>query len=111
MVRGADAPRSVALELPETVVADPEMVGDLVKKRVLDPAGELGCRSAVSDDRTAEQRDLAGNRSVVDAPARPRDALVEAIQAAGAGAGELGRRRLVLDDDRDRPEAVTERVG
>ena len=54
--------------------------------------------------RAAEERDLAGQRDVVDAEPGPWHALVEPEQPARADRHELLRGRLVLDDDRDRAE-------
>ena len=51
---------------------------------------------------------LLGNGAGIGAERGPRDALVQAKQAAGPDRRELLRRRLVLDDDGDRPEPFGE---
>ena len=58
----------------------------------------------------AEECDLARQRDVVDPEAGARHALIQTEQAARADGGELLRRGLVLDDDRDRPQALGERI-
>ena len=100
----------VTLELAQPVVVDPEVVGDLVKERLLDRLREMGRRPARPDERSLEERDLARRGRVVGAPARPRHALVQPVQPVGPDARELGGRRLVLDNDRDRAELIAERV-
>ena len=54
---------------------------------------------------------LLGDGRAVGRQVRPRHALVEPVQAVRSDRGELLRRRLVLDDDRDAPEPVAERRG
>ncbi len=85
---------SVAVDLDQPLVADPEMVGDLVQH---DPPDLLVQQRRVVTvcalERAAVDRDLVGKRcAVVVAPARQRDALVEPEQA-------LPRRRFVLDHE------------
>ena len=58
-----------------------------------------------------EDRDLVRDDRRVRAVHRSWDALVEAIQAARPDRGQLVRRRLVLDDDRDVAETLAERRG
>ena len=88
--------RSVAVDLDQPLVADAEVVGDLVQHDVPDlPGQQLGIVPVEALERAAVDRDLVRERArVVDAPARERDALVEAEQ-------RLPRRRLVFDGDLD----------
>jgi multiple sugar transport system ATP-binding protein len=94
--RTRDPTGLVAVDLDEPLVADPEVVRDLVQH----DAPHLGAEQVVAPavealERAAEDRDLVRQRAgVVGAAARQRDALVEAEQRAPS-------RRLVVDHDLD----------
>ena len=103
--------RSAALELVDPLVGDPELVGDLVVDGVGDGRRESFRRPVRPDQRRPEDRDLARDRGAVGGPARPRHALVEAVQAARTDATPAVRGRLLLDDDRDAAELVAEGAG
>ena len=76
-------PGPLPLELVEPRVGDPEMVGDLVIDGVGHGGHEALLRPVRADERAPEDRDLAGDRCALCGPARPRDALVEPVQAVG----------------------------
>jgi len=88
--------RSVAVDLDQSFVADPEVVRELVQD---DPAylapQPFGIEAAETQERPAVDRDLVRqHRAVLAAAPRERDALIEAEQRPARG-------RLVLDDDLD----------
>ena len=87
---------SVAVELDETLVADAEVVRDLMHDDVADGRDErLGISRETAFERAAEDRDLVRRHGGIPArAARQRHALVEAEER------EAGR-RLVVDDDGD----------
>src|SRR6266566_1303729 len=87
---------SVAIDLDQALVADPEVVGDLVQHDAPHlPAKHLLVLSVEALQRAAVDRDLVRERAGVEAAApRQRDALVEAEQ-------RLAARRFGLDDDLD----------
>src|SRR5713226_2963490 len=87
---------SVAVDLDQTLVADAEVVRDLVQHDMPDlPAEQLSVVSVETFERAAVDRDLVRERAaVVAAPAGKRHTLVEAEQ-------RLPRRRLVFDHDLD----------
>src|SRR5437867_13257648 len=86
----------VAIELDEALVADAEVVRDLVQHHAPDlTAQALAVVAVVPLERAAVDRDLVRRDSRVAArPAGEGNALVEAEQ-------RLPVRRLVLDDDLD----------
>src|SRR6201987_3322780 len=85
---------SVTIELDQPLVADPEVMRDLVEHDVSDLAAQtIGVAGSESRDRPAEDADLVGKHSAVRAaPSRQRYTVVQAEQRPPAG-------RLVLDDD------------
>ena len=78
---------SVAIELDQPLVADPEVMRDLVEHDVPDLAAEtIGVAGSESRDRPAEDADLVGKHSAVRAaPSRQRYAAVQAEQRLPAG--------------------------
>ncbi len=56
------------LDLPQAVVADPEMMGDLVEHGVLDGTRKDRAGRVRPDVRTAEDGDLARDRRVRGTP-------------------------------------------
>src|SRR5205085_6577315 len=92
---------SVPIHRPEPLVADPEVVGDLVQddaSDLLDEALRIG--AIVALQRAAVDGDLVREHGSVRAAApRQRDALVETEK-------RLAGRRLVLDDDRHAPHVI-----
>ena len=87
---------SVTIELDQPLVADPEVMRDLVEHDVSDLAAQtIGVAGSESRDRPAEDADLVGKHSAVRAaPSRQRCAAVQAKQRLPVG-------RLVLDEDLD----------
>src|SRR5271156_3785664 len=85
---------SVAIELDQPLVTDPEVMRDLVEHDVSDLAAQtIGVAGSESRDRPAEDADLVRKHSAVRAgPSRQRYTAVQAEQRPPAG-------RLVLDDD------------
>src|SRR5947207_7314164 len=88
--------RSVTVDLDQTLVADPEVVRNLVQHDPPHlPAQRLRVLTKMALERAAIDRDLVREHAAVEAPApRQRDALVEPEQ-------RLAARRLFLDDDLD----------
>jgi len=94
--RGTAAQRSVAVELNQSLVADPEVMRDLVEHDMSDLAAQtIGVAGSEPRDWPAEDADLVGKDPAVRAaPSRQRYAVVQAEQRPPGG-------RLVLDDDLD----------
>src|SRR5206468_11035987 len=86
----------VPVDLDEPLVADAEMMRDLVEHDASDlPAQQLGIVAVESPERAAVDRDLVRERTAVaGAPSGQGHALIEAEQ-------RLTLRRFVLDDDLD----------
>ena len=86
----------VAVDLDEPLVADAEVVCDLVQNNVPDlPTEQFGVMSEEAFERTTVDRDLVRERpAVVAAPLRERHAPVEPEQS-------LSWRRLVFNQDLD----------
>src|SRR5580765_8568547 len=99
---------SATVELSEPVVVDPEMVGDLVEERLADRQPQSLRVPIGARQRAAEQRDLARERGCVGTPAGAWNALIEPEEPASAHGRQLIGRRLLLDDDRHRPELLGE---
>src|ERR1700726_3353535 len=97
---------SVAIELDQPLVADPEVMGDLVEHDVSDLAAQtIGVAGSKSRDRPAEDADLVGKHSAVRAaPSRQRYTAVQAEQRPPIG-------RFVLDEDRNVAHRRTEIGG
>jgi hypothetical protein len=85
---------SVAIELDQPLVTDPEVMRDLVEHNVSDLLAQtIGVAGSESRYRPAEDADLVGKHSAVRAaPSRQRYTAVQAEQRPPVG-------RLVLDDD------------
>src|ERR1700722_6592866 len=85
---------SVAIELDQPLVTDPEVMRDLVDRDVSDLAAQtIGVAGSESRDRPAEDADLVGKHTAVRAaPSRQRYTAVQAEQRPPVW-------RLVLDDD------------
>src|SRR5262249_28507896 len=98
--------RSVTIDVDQALIADPEVVRDLVPHRSSDSGGQAhGIGSVEAYERAAVDRDPVRQRAcVVSSPACERDTLVKAEQAFAGG-------RLVLDDDRNVGHPRTEIVG
>src|ERR1700731_2265024 len=94
---------SVAIELDQPLVTDPEVMRDLVQHDVSDLAAQtIGVAGSESRGRPAEDADLVGKHSAVRAaPSRQRYAAVQAEQRLPVGG-------LVLDDDLDVAHRRTE---
>jgi hypothetical protein len=94
---------SVAIELNQPLVADPEVMRDLVEHDVSDLAAyAIGVAGSESRDWPAEDADLVGKHPAVRAaPSRQRYAAIQPEQRSTS-------RRLVLDDDLDVAHRRTE---
>jgi hypothetical protein len=103
---------SVDPQLVEAVVVDPEVVRQLVDDGDPDLLGQVVRIGKVLLERQAKQRDPVRCGEPIGAVLGPRDTLVQAVESVAGFevvVGELGSRRLVVDDDRDLDEAFTER--
>ncbi len=100
--RRATRRASVDPELTETLVVDPEVVGELVDDRQADLLGQVVRVRKVGLEGKPEEGDLVRHRGPVGAPLGARDALVEAVEGLVRGepfGATLLKARFVVDDD------------
>ena len=103
---------SIEPELVQSIVVDAEVVRELVDDREPDFLGEVVGIGEVVLEREPEEGDLVRRRDPIGAPLRPRDAFVQPVEGvvrAEVVVAPLGRRGIVLDDDRDLVEGGGER--
>ena len=102
---------ALALQLLESCVRDAQVVCDLVSKRLADGGPETFWRTIGTHERPPEEGDLAGSGGCICRVGGPWHALIQPVQAPGVHRRQLGRARLLGDDDRHGSELTPERLG